>query len=170
VVQLVLLILLLASGLSWYFIFGKMFAIRVAIREADGFENAFWSGRISTTCTSHQFRQAPVWAWRKSLRRLPEFLKLKRQGRMDISVVMDGTVAPCARLSARVGCAGTAPRFLARRLGQPYVGLFVRCGHHDASVASPAYAGDSGARCAGIAEALIATRWACSRRFRRCSL
>jgi biopolymer transport protein TolQ len=43
-VQLVLLLLLLGSMVSWWYIFMKMFAIKQAIRQSDEFERAFWSG------------------------------------------------------------------------------------------------------------------------------
>ncbi|MFQ5993852.1 MAG: protein TolQ [Acidiferrobacterales bacterium] len=44
VVQLVMLVLLLASLISWYFIFGKYFVFRSAAASADRFERRFWSG------------------------------------------------------------------------------------------------------------------------------
>lgn len=43
-VQLVMLILLLASLVSWTMIFSKYFSIRTATRAADDFEEDFWSG------------------------------------------------------------------------------------------------------------------------------
>jgi biopolymer transport protein TolQ len=43
-VQLVMLILLLASLVSWTMIFSKYFSIRAATRAADDFEDDFWSG------------------------------------------------------------------------------------------------------------------------------
>ena len=43
-VQLVMLLLLVASFFSWWFIFRKLFAIRQATRQTDEFENAFWRG------------------------------------------------------------------------------------------------------------------------------
>jgi len=128
VVQLVLLILLLASGLSWYFIFGKMFAIRAAIREADGFENAFWSGAdINNLYQRTNSGRAPVVGMEKIFEAgYREFLKLKSQGRMDIGVVMDGT-----RRAMRAACQRELDA-LERHLAflasvgsvSPYVGLF----------------------------------------------
>lgn len=44
VVQAVMAMLLLASLISWYFIFGKFFAFRAASAAADRFERRFWSG------------------------------------------------------------------------------------------------------------------------------
>ena len=43
-VQLVMLILLLASLVSWTMIFSKYFSIKAASRAADDFEDDFWSG------------------------------------------------------------------------------------------------------------------------------
>lgn len=43
-VQLVMLLLLMASFFSWWFIFRKLFAIRQATRQTDEFENTFWRG------------------------------------------------------------------------------------------------------------------------------
>ena len=44
VVKVVMAILLLASMLSWTYIFMKLFAIRRARRQADAFEREFWGG------------------------------------------------------------------------------------------------------------------------------
>ncbi len=43
-VQIVLLLLLLASMFSWYYIFLKVFMLRRVTRLADEFEKEFWSG------------------------------------------------------------------------------------------------------------------------------
>lgn len=43
-VQIVIALLLLASGISWTMIFRKWFALQSAYRAADRFENKFWSG------------------------------------------------------------------------------------------------------------------------------
>ncbi|MDR4516799.1 MAG: protein TolQ [Nitrosomonas sp.] len=43
-VQLVMLILLLASLFSWWYIFRKLFVIRNAIKQSDDFEDIFWRG------------------------------------------------------------------------------------------------------------------------------
>jgi biopolymer transport protein TolQ len=43
-VQLVMLLLLMASFFSWWFIFRKMFAIRQEIKQTNDFENVFWRG------------------------------------------------------------------------------------------------------------------------------
>lgn len=43
-VQLVMLMLLLASLLSWWYIFRKLFVIRETIKQSDEFEDIFWRG------------------------------------------------------------------------------------------------------------------------------
>ena len=43
-VQLVMLILLLASLLSWWYIFRKFFVLRDTIKQSDEFEDSFWRG------------------------------------------------------------------------------------------------------------------------------
>ena len=43
-VQLVMALLLLASFLSWWYIFRKLFVIRQAMKQSDEFENVFWKG------------------------------------------------------------------------------------------------------------------------------
>ncbi|MEK7768907.1 MAG: protein TolQ, partial [Pseudomonadota bacterium] len=43
-VQLVMALLLLTSFLSWWFIFRKMFTIRLAMKQSDEFEDIFWKG------------------------------------------------------------------------------------------------------------------------------
>src|SRR6185503_13883284 len=43
-VQIVMLVLMLASLFSWYYIFLKIFVLRRAARLAERFEKQFWSG------------------------------------------------------------------------------------------------------------------------------
>ena len=43
-VQAVIVILLGASMMSWWYIFIKMFALKRALRETDSFEREFWGG------------------------------------------------------------------------------------------------------------------------------
>ncbi|MCE5181181.1 MAG: protein TolQ [Betaproteobacteria bacterium] len=127
-VQMVLLILLLASGLSWYFIFGKLFAIRDAVREADKFEDEFWSGAdLNSLYQRVSSGRTQIVGMEKIFEAgFREFLKLKRQGRMDISAVMEGT-----RRAMRAACQRELDAleqhlaFLAS-VGSvsPYIGLF----------------------------------------------
>ena len=163
VVQLILLILLLASGLSWFFIFSKMFSIRAALREADQFENEFWGGTdINNLYQRTLSGRTPVVGMEKIFEAgFREFLKLKRQGRMDIGVIMDGT-----RRAMRAACQRELDAlelhlsFLAS-VGSvsPYIGLFGTVwGIIDAFKSIGATGSASLATVApGIAEALVAT-------------
>jgi biopolymer transport protein TolQ len=128
VVQLVMLLLLSASGLSWYFIFRKMFSIREAQQQADKFEDEFWSGAdLNHLYQRSSSGRTQVVGMEKIFEAgFREFLKLKRQGRMDIAVVMEGT-----RRAMRAACQRELDAleqnlaFLAS-VGSvsPYVGLF----------------------------------------------
>jgi biopolymer transport protein TolQ len=97
-VQLVMLGLLLASLLSWWYIFRKFFALRRAKADTDAFEKDFWSGG-----DLNSLYQAAAAAKHRSgsLERIfeagfREFAKLKqRQGvagtQVDRSAAIDGT-------------------------------------------------------------------------------
>ena len=91
-VQLVMLLLLVASMFAWYYIFLKTFILRRASRLADEFEKQFWSGAE----LSALYHRANAARNPGSLERIfeagfREFTKLTRQGGMDVAVVMDGT-------------------------------------------------------------------------------
>lgn len=91
-VQIVLLMLLLASMFSWYFIFLKVFILKRATAQADEFEKQFWSGAE----LSALYHRANAARNAGSLERIfeagfREFTKLTRQPGMDVAVVMDGT-------------------------------------------------------------------------------
>ena len=90
-VQIVMLILLLASMLSWYYIFLKVFMLRRAARLSERFEKQFWSG----TDLNDLYNRAQDGRGGGSLQRIfeagfREFVKLRKQSGMDVSVVMDG--------------------------------------------------------------------------------
>ena len=92
-VQLVILLLLVVSLMSWWYIFRKMFVINSATRQSNEFEKNFWSGR---DLNSLYQRAASSRHSAGSLEKIfeagfREYAKLKRQAGMDISVVMDGT-------------------------------------------------------------------------------
>jgi biopolymer transport protein TolQ len=93
VVQLVLLLLLLGSLMSWWYIFIKLFAIKHTTTQSEAFEREFWSGTDLTTLYQ---RAAANRNDIGSLERIfeagfREFTKLKHQPGMDVSAVMDGT-------------------------------------------------------------------------------
>ena len=127
-VQFVMGLLLVASFMSWWYIFIKMFAIRRATRLAEAFEKEFWSG---TDLQALFRRAAQDWKQAGELERIfeagfREFSKLKGQPGMDMGAVMDG-----ARRAMRATYQREMDRlesnlaFLAT-VGSvsPYVGLF----------------------------------------------
>ncbi|WP_147074546.1 protein TolQ [Sulfuriferula plumbiphila] len=127
-VQFVMGLLLVASFMSWWYIFLKMFAIRRASRMAEAFEKEFWSGADLHTLYK---RAAQDWKQAGELERIfeagfREFSKLKGQPGMDMGAVMDG-----ARRAMRATYQREMDRlesnlaFLAT-VGSvsPYVGLF----------------------------------------------
>ena len=146
-VQLVMLLLLLASLFSWYYIFIKVFVLKRADRLANDFEKEFWSG-----ADLNDLYQRAVSSRRAagSLERI-----------MDLVVVMDGTRrAMRATLQREMDRLESHLSFLAS-VGSvsPYVGLFgtvwgiMNAFRGLANVAQATL----GHVAPGIAEALIAT-------------
>ena len=91
-VQIVMLVLVLASILSWYYIFLKVFVLRRAARLSERFEKQFWSGTDLNTLYQ---RSADAGSAGGSLERIfeagfREFVKLRKQPGMEVAVVMDG--------------------------------------------------------------------------------
>ena len=127
-VQLVLLLLLLGSLISWWYIFLKMFAIKQAVQQSEEFEREFWSGTDLNTLyqrasSSHGGVGSMERIFEAGFR---EFSKLKRQSGMDINAVMDGTRrAMRATYQREMDRLESHLSFLAT-VGSvsPYVGLF----------------------------------------------
>ncbi len=162
-VQLVMLLLLVTSLLSWWYIFRKLFVIRRAERQSDDFENVFWKGTdlnalyqsaISSRRTAGSMERIFEAGFR-------EFIKHKRQAGTDISSVMDSTRrAMRATYQREMDNLESHLSFLAT-VGSvsPYVGLFGTVwgimnsfrGLSNVSQATIAHVAP------GIAEALIAT-------------
>ena len=91
-VQAVMVILLLASLFSWYYIFLKIFAIRRANTLAVEFEKQFWSGAELNDL--HQ-RAMSSREQAGSMERIfesgyREFMKLRKQPGMNVSATTDG--------------------------------------------------------------------------------
>ena len=161
-VQLVMLILLVASLVSWYYIFRKYYSFRQAHRQTDEFERDFWSGG-----SLNELYQAAVSSRHGSgsLERIfeagyREFSKLRKPGH-DIATVMDGTRrAMRATYQRELELLESHLSFLAT-VGSvsPYVGLFgtvwgiMNAFRGLANVAQATLAQVA----PGIAEALIAT-------------
>ena len=162
-VQIVMLMLLLASILSWYYIFLKIFMFKRATRLADQFEKEFWSG-----ADLNELHQRAITARDSagSLERIfesgfREFTKLKQQRGQDIRAVMEGTRrAMRATYQREMEQLESYLSFLAT-VGSvsPYVGLFGTVWGIMNSFRSLANVAQAtlGAVAPGIAEALIAT-------------
>ncbi|MBI1965179.1 MAG: protein TolQ [Betaproteobacteria bacterium] len=162
-VQLVMLVLLLASMFSWYYIFLKIFTFKRANRLADQFEKEFWSG-----ADLNELFQRAVNARNSAgtLERIfeagfREFAKLKKQPDMGAGMVMEGTrramratyQREMERLEAYLSFLATVGSV------SPYVGLFGTVWgimNSFRGLANMAQA-TLGAVAPGIAEALIAT-------------
>jgi biopolymer transport protein TolQ len=84
--------LLLASLLSWYYIFLKTFTFKRSTRLTDEFEKQFWSGGD----LNDLYQRAAGSRGAGTLERIfeagfREFSRLRKQPGMDIAVIMDGT-------------------------------------------------------------------------------
>jgi biopolymer transport protein TolQ len=128
VVKVVMAILLLASMLSWTYIFMKMFSIRRARRLADEFEREFWGGSdlVGLYQRAASGRYATVGLERIFEAGFKEFLKLKGRPGSDLSALLDGTRrAMKATYQREMDTLESHLSFLAT-VGSvsPYIGLF----------------------------------------------
>src|SRR5690606_15151843 len=90
-VQIVMVILLLASLVSWWYIFIKIFTIQRADKDAADFERAFWTGG-----DLNQLYEG-ISSGRRHVRGMAsifeagfnEFARLKRQGGLETSDIME---------------------------------------------------------------------------------
>lgn len=162
-VQIVMLLLLLASILSWYYIFLKIFTFQRANRLANQFEKEFWSGAdlnelFQKSVSSRGAAGSQERIFEAGFR---EFTKLRKQPGMDIRAVMDGTRrAMRATYQREMERLESYLSFLAS-VGSvsPYVGLFGTVWGIMNSFRSLTNVAQAtlGAVAPGIAEALIAT-------------
>jgi len=164
VVQFVMLLLVVVSFMSWYFIFLKIFTIGRAKRKTEQFERDFWSGSdlasLFQSAVNHRHSTGSLERIFESGFR--EFAKLKSQrSNAEPSVMVDG-----ARRAMRATCQREMDRleshlaFLAS-VGSvsPYVGLLGTVWgimHAFRGLANVAQA-TLAAVAPGIAEALVAT-------------
>lgn len=92
-VQLVMVILLITSLFSWWYIFIKVATIKRAETESEDFENKFWSGgdlnRLYESVTAG--RRKPQGMASIFEAGFKEFIRHKQQGKMEISDVMEGS-------------------------------------------------------------------------------
>jgi len=162
-VQLVMLLLLGASLMSWWFIFIKLFALKRAKRVTERFEREFWGGgdinamyqRVSAERGSAGEMERIFEAGFR------EFMKLRRQAGLSVNVIIDGTRrAMRATYQRELDNLESHLAFLAT-VGSvsPYVGLFGTVwGIMIAFMGLSSVAQATLAQVApGIAEALIAT-------------
>ncbi len=91
-VQAVMTLLLLASLVSWWYIFIKVSMLYRAGDEADAFEHAFWNGgdlnKLYESLSSGRRRAQGMSAIFEA--GFKEYTKLKRQGGMEASDIMEG--------------------------------------------------------------------------------
>ncbi len=162
-VQLVMLILLLASVISWTMIFGKRYAIRDALRSADDFEDAFWSGGDMNNLYSEWSgrRRDPTGVASIFVAGYREYNRLAGKSGVDRGDMVDGVQrAMRVAMSREVETLETHLPFLAT-VGStsPYIGLFgtvwgIMNSFRSLGVAQQATIASVAP---GIAEALIAT-------------
>ena len=92
-VQLVMLILLITSLFSWWYIFIKVATIKRAEAESENFENAFWTGgdlnKLYEGVTAG--RRKPQGMASIFEAGFKEFIRHKQQAKMEISDVMEGS-------------------------------------------------------------------------------
>ena len=92
-VQLVMAVLLAMSLVSWWFIFRKMFVVREALRRTEEFERSFWSGAdLGTLYQAAAANRASAGSLERVFESgFREFVKLRKQHGINLSVLMDGT-------------------------------------------------------------------------------
>lgn len=127
-VQGVMLLLLIASLMSWWFIFIKMFTLKRALRVTDRFEREFWGGADINVMYQRVAaeRQTAGEMERIFEAGFREFMKLRRQSGLTLNVIIDGTRrAMRATYQRELDGLESHLAFLAT-VGSvsPYVGLF----------------------------------------------
>ncbi|CAG0982893.1 Tol-Pal system protein TolQ [Methylophilaceae bacterium] len=92
-VQLVMVILVLASMVSWWYIFIKFFTLKRSDREAEDFENKFWSGgdlnKLYESVTAGRRKPQGIASMFEA--GFKEYARLKRQSGLEVSDVMEGS-------------------------------------------------------------------------------
>ncbi|MGB9130976.1 MAG: protein TolQ [Thiobacillus sp.] len=162
-VQIVMLLLLGASLMSWWFIFIKLFTLKRALRVTDRFEQEFWAGGDINAMYQRVAaeRESAGEMERIFAAGFSEFMKLRQQAGLSLNVVIDGTRrAMRATYQRELDGLESHLSFLAT-VGSvsPYVGLFGTVwGIMIAFLGLSSVAQATLAQVApGIAEALIAT-------------
>ncbi|MEK7796357.1 MAG: protein TolQ [Pseudomonadota bacterium] len=162
-VQLVLLLLVLASITSWTMIFRKWFVFKLAEREAERFEQKFWSGgnvgQMYTELSRDEAKQTGMAS--VFVEGFREYKRLASQSNIEPMDILEGVQrAMRVALSREINYLETHLSFLAT-VGStsPYVGLFgtvwgiMNSFRSLGSISQPTIAHVA----PGIAEALVAT-------------
>ena len=90
VVQLVMLLLLIASVVSWTMIFSKWKIIRDARRNADKFEDRFWSGTdLAALYEKTRVKKNPNGMEHIFIAGFKEYIRLHRQQRVSPDAITD---------------------------------------------------------------------------------
>lgn len=162
-VQLVLMLLIAASVISWTMIFRKYYAYQQALREAGRFENRFWSGANLNQMYVELSKNENAASGMAGmfLQGFREFKRLTQQQNIQPMDILEGVQrAMRVALSREVDYLETHLSFLAT-VGStsPYVGLFgtVWGIMHSFMALSGAQSVTIADVAPGIAEALIAT-------------
>ncbi len=127
-VQLVMLLLLIASLMSWTMIFRKRTALKLARRSADDFEERFWSGKdlLSMYNLISSRKYSPAGMEKIFEAGFREFARLRKQSGIEPAAVLDGSQRSMrVALSREIDHLEIHLSFLAT-VGStsPYVGLF----------------------------------------------
>ncbi len=127
-VQIIMLLLLIASMISWTMIFRKWFALKAAYREASRFEEKFWSGANLNQMYTDLSRKDSTATGMGSVfvAGFKEYVRLDKQKSLQPTEVLEGIQrAMRVALSREVDYLETHLSFLAT-VGStsPYVGLF----------------------------------------------
>ncbi|MDJ0863598.1 MAG: protein TolQ [Gammaproteobacteria bacterium] len=127
-VQLVMLLLLVASLVSWTMIFRKRTALKLARRSADEFEERFWSGKDLVSMYNRITSSKYVAAGMEKIFEagFREFARLRKQSGIEAAAVLDGSQRSMrVALSREIDELELHLSFLAT-VGStsPYVGLF----------------------------------------------
>jgi len=92
-VQLVMLILVITSLFSWWYIFIKVATIKRAEKDADHFEETFWTGgdlnKLYEGVTAGRRKPQGIASIFEA--GFKEYIRHKQQGRMEVSDVMEGS-------------------------------------------------------------------------------
>ncbi len=126
-VQLVMVLLMGASLISWTMIFRKWFALKSAVRAADGFEQRFWSGVNLNQMFIEQAKvESPSGMAAIFVEGFKEYRRLAAQAAAEPKDILEGVQrAMRVALSREIDDLETHLSFLAT-VGStsPYVGLF----------------------------------------------